>query len=1103
MTNTLNAGGGTDPMTVRTPQATIPQAVADRFSETLRLALATLPPRVRTLTLPLLPGASAALTALALGRLYPKAPVLVITAGTIEQEEVHGDLLAFDPSTLRPIVMLSALEETGKEVDPDLAGARLLAARTLRRADGAPPPIVVAAVHALQQRVPDPDAADAATRTLTLNDDLALATLITGLADAGYTRATEVVEKGTFAVRGGILDVWPTTADLPVRAEFWGDTIASLRRFDPASQTSVARIDSAQIPPCRTTATLWPSDLVPQGTIFIRLDHDRICSYAETRAAEFPGTLPWPALERRLTARAPLLELLSGDPPPPGLPALPFPIAPVAAIAGSGGPPVHPDLLAAIRRRLIAPLVAVAEAGGLAVICADTPGTCEMLAHDAPADSGVHVVRLPLSGGFALADTSASALALLTQADLYAMRKHTVARPKASPAAGQRLDSIADIEPGDRVVHIDYGIGRYLGTTEVEVDNHRSEVITLEYADGAKLHVPVAHVHLLSRYVGVGKHAAPLHRLGGKRWVREKAAAERAIADMAASLLDTQAQRQLSAGFTFDVTPPWMHPFEASFPYQETTDQERVIAEVKADMAAARPMDRLVCGDAGYGKTEIAMRAAFIAVMNHRQVALLVPTTVLAEQHYETFRERMAPYPIRIDVLSRFRTAGQCRETIEGLAEGAVDIVIGTHALLQPTISFHDLGLLIIDEEQRFGVRHKEYLKTLRQVVDVLTLSATPIPRTLYLSMTGARDMSLLQTPPRQRLAIETRVMRESDAVIRTAVLQELARDGQLFFLYNRVLTLPLMRSRLERIVPEARIGVAHGQMPARQLAAVMRAFEAGEIDLLLCTTLVESGLDIPRANTIIIDRADRFGIADLYQLRGRVGRSSRKGYAWLLLPEHGNVDDDARQRIGALRAHSGLGAGFALALRDLEIRGSGSILGAAQSGHIAAIGFGLYCQLLKRTVARLKGEELPILVDVDLSLDFIDTSPGAFDPESAACIPYDYIDDETQRMTFHRRVAEASSVTEIHALRHELADRFGRLPPPVLRLLRLAELRVVAAENSIARIEVRARKVRLFRASSRHPLLIRNTLPRLTVAGTDKMITQLITLTAKQSVIT
>ncbi len=1055
----------------------------------LRAALAAVPPGVTTFSLPLLPGASAALSALALGRLYPAAPILVITAGSIEQESVTGDLLAFARETGQPVALLPAIE-TG-DADRELEGARLLAIRTLH---AQPCPILVASAHALQQSVPDPDAVARATRTLALNGEADLNTLIADLVAAGYTRAPEVSEKGELAVRGGILDVWPATDALPLRVEFTDDRIESLRRFDPASQSSVERITGAELAPCNPPGAVLLTDLLPRGTVILRLDHDRIRHYAETRAAEFPGLLPWDDLVRRLAACAPALDLVTGDPPPPALPALPFAIAPVAGVSGFGDDPAHPDLLATARQRLLAPLAAFARAGGFAVVCADTPGACETLAQELPAGGGVALLRLPLSGGFTLAEPPACALTLLAQPDLYAVRKHTPVRPRSAPATGQRLDTIADLQPGDRVVHLDHGIGRYIGTTEVEIDGRRSEVITLEYADDTKLHVPVSHVHLLSRYVGVGGHAAPLHRLGGQRWMREKTDAERAIADLAAALLDTQAKRQFSPGLSFDIAPLWMHAFEASFPYQETVDQARVIVEVKADMAAPRPMDRLICGDAGYGKTEVAMRAAFIAVMNHRQVAVLVPTTVLAEQHYESFRERMAAYPLRIDVLSRFRTPAQSRRTLDDLAAGHVDIIIGTHALLQPGVIFKSLGLLVIDEEQRFGVRHKEYLKAVRQVVDVLTLSATPIPRTLYLSMTGARDMSLLQTPPRERLAIDTRVVRDSDAAIRAAILQELARDGQIFFLYNRVMTLPLVLARLERLVPEARIAVAHGQMPARELAAVMRGFESGETDLLLCTTIIESGLDIPRANTIIIHRADRFGIADLYQLRGRVGRASRKGYAWLLLPEHGNIDDEARERIGALRAHSGLGAGFSLALRDLEIRGSGSILGAAQSGHIAAIGFGLYCQLLKRTVARLKGEAPPLLVDVDIQLDFIDLSPGSGDPARAACLPYSYIEDEAHRIAFHRRVAEASTGADIRALRAEMADRFGRLPPPAGRLLRLAELRVAAAVHRIARIEVRDGKVGLYRAHSRQTLLIRNRSPHLTAASADQKIAQLIT---------
>lgn len=1072
-----------------------------RFNAATATALQGLPPSVTALTLPHLPGASAALMVLSLAQLYPESLILTITASTTEQEAINGDLHTIDHNLKRPIALLAPTENENDPEDQESLGERLLAAQTIQQTPpDTPPPIVVAAVHALQQRIPNPTAIAAATTTLTLNSETPLVALIAKLSQAGYERRTEVDEKGIFAVRGGILDIWSPTAPLPLRAEFVGDMVDSLRRFDPSTQTSVEKITNADIPPCQTTSTIWPTAILPPNLVILSLEHDRITQFANTRALEHPNTPDWPALATRLSRHQPRLHLYSGDPPPPALPALPLPIAPVAGLAGittNDPSTAHPDLIEAMRRKLIAPLADISATGALALLCADTPGTCEMLSHDLPAGASIPIIRLPLSGGFTLDSTPSHALTIMAQADLYALRKQAPRRSRKNPA-GQRFETIADIQPGDRVVHSDYGIGRYIGTTEVEIDNTRREVITLEYADNTRLHVPTTHLHLLSRYVGVGKHAAPLHRLGGKRWSREKTAAESAIADLAASLLDTQAKRQLIPGYSFNTSPPWMHTFEASFPYQETPDQTKIIAEIKADMAAPRPMDRLICGDAGYGKTEIAIRAAFIAVMNHRQVAVLVPTTVLAEQHFDTFRERMAPYPIKIAVLSRFRSIGQRQATLRELATGEVDIVIGTHALLQPTIAFKDLGLLIIDEEQRFGVRHKEYLKTMRQVVDVLTLSATPIPRTLYLSMTGARDMSLLQTPPRERLSIETKVVRDSDATIRTAIKQELARDGQIFYLYNRVITLPIILARLERLTPEARIAVAHGQMPAQELATIMRDFENGLYDILLCTTIIESGLDIPRANTIIVDRADRFGIADLYQLRGRVGRSSRKGYAWLLLPDHGMVDDDARQRISALRAHSGLGAGFALALRDLEIRGGGAILGAAQSGHIAAIGFSLYCQLLKRTVARLKGEPVPTLIDVNLSLDFIDSSPGAFDPQNAACIPYDYIDDDQHRLTFYRRMAEISTRSDAAKLQTELADRYGHPPLPVIRLLRLAELRVAAAQNNINRIEVHQTAARLYHPDNPHPLLLGTRLPRLTATTADKKIAQLIKLAQK-----
>jgi len=587
--------------------------------------------------------------------------------------------------------------------------------------------------------------------------------------------------------------------------------------------------------------------------------------------------------------------------------------------------------------------------------------------------------------------------------------------------------------------------------------------LTIEY-DGGKLHVPVAQAHLLSRYVGVSRRAARLHKLGGRRWKNEKLAAESAIADLAAAMLETQAQRSVLEGYVFPADTPWQREFESAFPYTETPDQQQVIAAVKRDMQSARPMDRLICGDAGYGKTEVAMRAAFKTIVAGKQTAMLVPTTVLAQQHFETFSDRMSAYPFRIEMLSRFRSAAQRADTIRGLADGTVDIVIGTHALLQPHIRFHDLGLVIIDEEQRFGVANKEQLKRLRSLVDVLTMTATPIPRTLYMSMTGARDMSLMQTPPRERMAIETIVTRNTEDLVREVVLREINREGQVFYLHNRVMTIDRVGKRLAGVVPEARLAIAHGQMPSSKLAEVMRNFADGKTDVLVCTTIIESGVDIPRANTILIDRADRFGIADLYQLRGRVGRSSQKAYAYLLLPRKGLVDHDARKRIAAVRKYSDLSAGFKLALRDLEIRGAGNLLGSEQSGYITAVGFGLYCQLLRNTIARLKGLPVPPVIDVDVLLDFINLSPVAAAADRGAAIPHDYVEDEGLRVATYRQLAEVSSLEDLARIEAELGDRFGPLPGPLRRLMKIAEVRVLAHGLRIRRVETRDGRVMLAR---------------------------------------
>ena len=880
-----------------------------------------------------------------------------------------ADQALADAAALLPGVRVLPLSPADDE-EALLTGGRMAQVRDILSAEGRR--LVVASVHALLQPVPDPKALDAVSKTLRLGEDFPFDTLTETLTGMGYAREELVAEPLTFALRGGILDVWPAGAAQPVRAEFFGDTVDSLRAFDPATQCSVALV------------------------------------------AE--------------------------------------PIRGVRDLAG-GGRANHPDFYAGLRKNLLADLDAEArKRGRTTIVCVEGAAARELLAHELPPDTKVRLLPEGLSEGFALANLR---LTVVSQGDLYPTTRTWRAPVRPRPVAGQRLEYAFDVEPGELVVHLEHGIGRFLGLTEIEMDGRRTEVFTLEYAGGARLHVPTTHAHLLSRYIGPDSRKVKLHSLDGKRWRSEKEAAQRGIEDLAAGLLETQARRRVMPGFAFDLSDPWIAEFEALFPWQETPDQTRVIAEVKRDMASPMAMDRLLCGDAGYGKTEVAMRAAFIAVANHKQVALLAPTTVLAEQHFATFCDRMAHFPVRIEVLSRFRTPGQRAKTRAAAAKGQVDILIGTHALLTENIPFQDLGLLIIDEEQRFGVAHKERLKSLRALVDVLTMSATPIPRTLYLSLTGARDLSLLRTPPSNRVAVETLIQRDDDAVVAAAVRRELARGGQVFYLYNRVNTIGRVHERLRRVTPEARVLVAHGRMEAADLAATMAAFARGEADILLCTTIIESGIDIPRANTILIDRADRFGLADLYQLRGRVGRSAAKGFAYLLLPGEGLIDSDARKRLQALKRHSGLGAGYAIALRDLEIRGSGNLLGAAQSGHIAAIGFGLYCQLLRRTVARLKGEALPTLIDVELSLDFLDTSPGALGPNAAA-LPYDYIEDDAQRMNAYRRLAEAATLPEIDALRGELADRYGRPPVAAERALRLARLRIRAAGAHLAKIEAR-----------------------------------------------
>jgi transcription-repair coupling factor (superfamily II helicase) len=677
-----------------------------------------------------------------------------------------------------------------------------------------------------------------------------------------------------------------------------------------------------------------------------------------------------------------------------------------------------------------------------------TPSVSENLRVLPPSHS-LTIVQGTLAEGWVL---EAAKCCLMTDAEIFGWSRpqpRRVRRPRAvTPEA-----FFADMSPDDYVVHIEHGIGIFCGLVELTLDGVKREYLETEYAGGDKLYVPIHQADRLSRYAGIGSRSPVLHRLGAADWARVKARAKQAVEDIARDLLELYAAREIVPGHAFPPDNPWQAELEASFPYIETEDQLRAIEEIKADMEKPKPMDRLICGDVGYGKTEVALRAAFKAVMGHKQVAILVPTTVLAQQHYTTFRERLEPFPVEVEMLSRFRSRREQGEILNKLQAGTMDIVIGTHRLIQKDVAFKDLGLLIIDEEQRFGVTHKEKLKQMRKEVDVLTMTATPIPRTLYMSLTGVRDMSTIDTPPEERLAVKTHVGEYDETLIRKAILRELDRGGQVYFVHNRVMSIRPIVQRLERIVPEATLAIGHGQMPEAKLEQVMLDFSAGKIDVLVCTSIIESGLDIPNVNTLIVNRANQFGLADLYQLRGRVGRGARRAYAYFLYDHPHRLTDTARQRLETILEASELGAGFGIAMRDLEIRGAGDLLGTRQHGHIAAVGFDLYCRLLAQAVRELKEEperETPSPLAAPLAPSV------AIDLPIPALIPKDYVLHPPLRLRLYRRMAGLVTTDEIEDMERELRDRFGTLPEAAVNLLYQLRLKVLALRADVRGIAVR-----------------------------------------------
>jgi transcription-repair coupling factor (superfamily II helicase) len=745
----------------------------------------------------------------------------------------------------------------------------------------------------------------------------------------------------------------------------------------------------------------------------------------------------------------------------------------------------------------------------------------------AGAVEGVEFVEGTLGRGFCF---PAANLVVLSAAELFG-RSAIHARRHLRRAERHRAQiDFSELNEGDLVVHLEHGIGRFLGLEKIgrarppgaagldaadgpavrPYPKEEQEVLALEFADEAKLYVPLEQAYLVSRYVGAGKKSPPLSSLGDGRWAKAKVKAAASIFDYAGKMLAIQAERQMHPGHAFGPDTKWQAEFERSFPFRETPDQMRAIVDTKIDMERPRPMDRLICGDVGFGKTEVAVRAAFKAVMDGRQVAVLAPTTVLAQQHFEVFRQRMLDYPVRIEMLSRFRSHSEQKKVLQLLREGGVDIVIGTHRLISGDLVFKDLGLVVIDEEQRFGVLHKEKFKELFKLVDVLTLSATPIPRTLYLSLVGVKDMSTIETPPLNRLPVETVVSAYDERIIRAAIEREVERQGQVFFLHNRVRTIERVRDRITELCPQSRVEIGHGQMDADELEAVMARFINGKIDVLVCTTIIESGLDIPNANTIIIDRADQFGLADLYQLRGRVGRAEHKAYAYLLLPREMMTIGAARKRISAIKQYSSLGAGFRIAMRDLEIRGAGSILGTAQSGHIVAVGFDLYCQLLKQAVAQIKGDKPRLRLEVDLRLDFVATNEAEFVREITipegetdsfpyklpAFVPVSYIGDPALRIRAYRDVAEITSPEQLDGLQRDWRDRFGAFPSAVNYLFALVQIKLAAAQSGVSRVEVRERKLMLTRRGDF--ILVAGKFPRLVAPKLEQRLAEIVEVIEK-----
>jgi len=1014
-------------------------------------------------------GSSSAVALAALHRRQPERILLAVTPDPNAAQALEADLdalLGDGVSHLFPQREGAPWERDERHVE--IGGLRVEAVEALFSGRGR---VMVTTIRALQERFSVPTHLAALRLTLTVGEAPGFQETVASLEERGFERVPVVEEVGQFAVRGGILDIFSFGAPDPIRVEFWGDDVDSIRAFDILDQRSTSTLQEAHVLPVDFQAEEGGAEsenrslleLMPHDALLVDFD----CTEAETMLQR-----SWTSAQRvhdelllsGMRDLIPVRELFLTPEKALGdlrsFPQIEFRSDDPSADLSLGAEP--PPAIERDMKLLASVLREGAARGETTFLLCDNDGQAErleeILGGRGVLPAGTTVAIGSLAGGFVLPGVTPG-LRVLTDHEIF-RRSRRVRRTRRFRGAVS-LESLSQLTPGDFVVHMDHGVGVFRGMEQLEIAGAAMESLTIEYAGGEVLRVPVHRLDLVERWIGEDDTAKPpeLHKIGGRKWKAAKRKTEEAIRKMTAELLELYARREAATGHAFSADTHWQKEMESSFLYEDTPDQRTATQAVKRDMEAERPMDRLICGDVGYGKTEIAIRAAFKAVQDGKQVAVLAPTTILAEQHRHTFEERLADYPVRVGALSRFRTAAETRQLTRDIETGDVDIVIGTHRLLSKDIVFRDLGLMVVDEEQRFGVKHKERLKEMKSAVDVLTLSATPIPRTLYLSLSSIRDLTVIRTPPRDRMPIITNVLPWSDGLITEAIHRELDRGGQVYFLHNRVETIHTAASRIEALVPEASIAVGHGQMTPTDLDDVMTAFVDGDTDILVCSAIIENGLDVPNANTLIVDRADRFGLSQLYQIRGRVGRSDRRAYCYLITPDR--VTEDARQRLRVLEHHTELGSGYQVALRDLEMRGAGNLLGADQSGFAHAVGIDTYLRLLEKTVKRMQAEDE--LGQVEHAEPDISLSGSAFLPES-------YVSDSGQKLHIYRRLSRIRHPAEVEEMREELADRFGTPPEEVVRLIDAATLRLLGQRLGIERILIRGKTARLNFRSGVHP---------------------------------